>query len=49
MTKDPPATLDVGMTPLAGATSALATALTELRVRMPRLTVTVQTATRERL
>ena len=49
MTKDPPATLVVGMTPLAGATSALVTALTELRVRMPRLTVTVQTASRERL
>jgi DNA-binding transcriptional LysR family regulator len=49
MTKDPPAALVVGVTALAGATSALATALTALRGRMPRLTVTVQTATREQL
>jgi len=49
MTQAPPATLVVGVTPLAGATSALATALATLRVQMPRLTVTVQTATREQL
>jgi DNA-binding transcriptional LysR family regulator len=50
MTKTPPdATLVVGVTPLAGAISALPAALTALRTRMPRLTVTVQTATREQL
>ena len=32
----------VGVTPLAGATSALATALAGLRARMPRLDVTVR-------
>jgi DNA-binding transcriptional LysR family regulator len=49
MTKTPPATLVIGVTPLAGATSALAPALAELRMRMPRLGITVQTATREEL
>jgi DNA-binding transcriptional LysR family regulator len=49
MTKTPPATLLIGVTPLAGATSALAESLAALRIRMPRLTVTVQTATREQL
>ena len=39
----PRPTLVVGVTPLAGATPALATALAELRQRMPRLDVTVQT------
>ena len=47
MTKTPAATLLIGVTPLAGATSALAPALAELRSRMPRLDITVQTATRE--
>jgi len=46
VTSAPAATLIVGVTPLAGATSALATALAELRVRMPRLDVTVRTGSR---
>jgi DNA-binding transcriptional LysR family regulator len=46
MTKTPPATLLIGVTPLAGATSALATALAVLRNRMPRLAVTIQTGNR---
>jgi DNA-binding transcriptional LysR family regulator len=50
MTRTPPnATLAIGVTPLAGATSALAAALATLRARMPRLAVTVQTATRGQL
>jgi DNA-binding transcriptional LysR family regulator len=49
MTKAPPATLVIGVTPLAGATSTLAPALAELRTRMPRLDITVQTATRKQL
>jgi DNA-binding transcriptional LysR family regulator len=49
MTKTPPATLVIGVTPLAGATFALAPALAELRMRMPRLDIAVQTATREEL
>ncbi|MDX6418766.1 MAG: hypothetical protein QOG28_3386 [Trebonia sp.] len=46
MTKTPPATLLIGVTPLAGSTSALATALAVLRNRMPRLAVTIQTGNR---
>jgi DNA-binding transcriptional LysR family regulator len=46
MTKTPSATLLIGVTPLAGATSALAMALTELRSQMPRLAVTIQAGTR---
>ena len=48
MTSTPAATLIVGVTPLAGATPApaLATALAELRQRMPRLDVSVRTGTR---
>jgi DNA-binding transcriptional LysR family regulator len=38
----PAATLVVGVTPLAGATSALGAALAELRQRMPRLDVSVR-------
>jgi DNA-binding transcriptional LysR family regulator len=49
MTKTPPATLVIGVTPLAGATSTLALALAELRTRMPRLDIAVQTATRKQL
>ena len=49
MTKTPPATLRIGVTPLAGAISALAESLAALRIQMPRLEVTVQTATREQL
>jgi DNA-binding transcriptional LysR family regulator len=50
MTKTPPdATLVVGVTPLAGATSDLATALAVLRTQMPRLDVTVETGTRQQL
>lgn len=44
MTTSPAATLTVGVTPLAGATPALGAALASLRVRMPRLEVTVRTA-----
>lgn len=46
MTSAPAATLIVGVTPLAGASPVLAAALAELRERMPRLDVTVRTATR---
>lgn len=49
MTKTPAATLTVGVTPLAGATSTLAAALAELRNRMPRLEITVQTAARQQI
>jgi DNA-binding transcriptional LysR family regulator len=49
MTKTPSATLTVGVTPLAGATSTLAAALAELRNRMPRLEITVQTAARQQI
>lgn len=50
MTKTPPnATLLVGATPLAGATSTLPAALAALRVRMPRVKVTVETGTRPHL
>jgi DNA-binding transcriptional LysR family regulator len=49
MTKTPPATLVIGVTPLAGATSALPTALAELRSRMPRLEITVQTTNRQEI
>jgi DNA-binding transcriptional LysR family regulator len=49
MTKTPPARLVIGVTPLAGATSTLAAALAELRNRMPRLAVTVQSAPRDQL
>lgn len=46
MTKTPPGTLVIGATPLAGAASALATALAELRRQIPRLEITVQITTR---
>jgi DNA-binding transcriptional LysR family regulator len=46
MTSAPPGTLVIGATPLAGATSALATALAELRQQVPRLEITVQITTR---
>src|ERR1700761_19614 len=49
MTKTPPATLIIGVTPLAGATSALPTALAELRNRMPRLEITIETGTRQQI
>jgi DNA-binding transcriptional LysR family regulator len=49
MTQAPAAALVIGVTPLAGATSTLATALAELRHRMPRLDITVQTGTRHQL
>ena len=42
LTLAPPATLIVGITPLAGGTPTLATALAELRQRMPRLDTTVR-------
>jgi DNA-binding transcriptional LysR family regulator len=47
MTKTPAAALLIGVTPLAGATCALAAALAELRNRMPRLAITVQTGNRQ--
>jgi DNA-binding transcriptional LysR family regulator len=46
MTSTPAATLVIGVTPLAGLTSGLATALAALRQRMPRIGVTVRTTTR---
>ncbi|MGH3247541.1 MAG: LysR family transcriptional regulator [Trebonia sp.] len=49
MTKTPAATLIIGVSPLAGVTSTLATALAELRQQMPRLDITIQTAAREQL
>lgn len=49
MTKTPAATLTVGVTPLAGVTSTLAVALAELRNRMPRLEITVQTGPRRQI
>ncbi|HEY0935785.1 MAG TPA: LysR family transcriptional regulator [Trebonia sp.] len=49
MTTAPAAVLVVGVSPLAGGTAALGAALAELRHRMPRLDVTVQTADRERI
>ncbi len=49
MTRAPAATLVIGVTPLAGATSTLATALAELRQQIPRLDITVRTRTRQQL
>jgi len=50
MTRTPPnAALVVGVTPLAGAASALPAALAALRARMPRLEITVETAPRQEL
>ena len=46
MTMSPAAALVVGVTPLVGAAPALATALAELRERMPRLAISVLTGTR---
>jgi DNA-binding transcriptional LysR family regulator len=46
MTKTPAATLLIGVTPLAGATSALPPALAVLRDRMPRLAITIQPGNR---
>lgn len=43
----PPAAVAVGVTPLAGAAPLLGTALAELRARMPRLDITVETGTRQ--
>jgi DNA-binding transcriptional LysR family regulator len=45
----PAATLTIAVTPLAGAASALGPALADLRNRMPRLAVTVETGTRKRI
>jgi DNA-binding transcriptional LysR family regulator len=45
MTAAPAATLTIGVTPLAGTATALATALARLRQRMPRLDISIQTAT----
>ena len=49
MTTAPAATLLIGVTPLAAMTPALSTALAALRQQMPRLDVSVQTATRPRI
>jgi len=46
LTQAPAATLTVGLTPLATATSTIAAALATLRNQMPRLEVTVQVAAR---
>ena len=46
MTQAPTATLAVGITPLAAAPSMLASTLTALRQRMPRLEATVRVASR---
>jgi DNA-binding transcriptional LysR family regulator len=46
MTQAPAATLAVGVTPLAAAPSVLASTLTALRQRLPRLEVTVRVASR---
>lgn len=46
LTSAPAAAIIVGVTPLAGASPALGTALAALRERMPRLEVTVRTGTR---
>src|ERR1700733_12325966 len=46
MTTTPAATLLIGVTPLAGATSALPAALAALRDQMPRLAITIQTGNR---
>jgi DNA-binding transcriptional LysR family regulator len=46
MTQAPAATLAVGITPLAAAPSMLASTLTALRQRMPRLEVSVRVASR---
>jgi DNA-binding transcriptional LysR family regulator len=49
MTEAPAATLVIGVTPLAGAASALATALAELRRQLPRLGITVETGNRSHI
>lgn len=49
MTKTPPATLIIGITPLAGATPAFGTALAQLRHQIPRLDIVVQTGPRQQL
>jgi DNA-binding transcriptional LysR family regulator len=49
MTALPAATLTIGVTPLAGTATALATALARLRQQMPRLDITIQTRTRWQL
>jgi DNA-binding transcriptional LysR family regulator len=49
MTRTPAAALVIGVTPVAGAAPALAAAMTVLRQRMPRVDVTVETATRQRV
>ena len=49
MTKTPPGTLVIGATPLAGPTSALATALAGLRQQMPRVRITIETRNRHQV
>jgi DNA-binding transcriptional LysR family regulator len=49
MTNTPSATLLIGVTPLAGATSALAEGLATLRVRMPRLEIAVEARNRQQI
>ena len=46
LTLAPPATLTIGITPLAGGTPVLGTALAALRRRMPRVDVTVRLGSR---
>jgi len=49
LTSTPPATLTVGVTPLAGAIPAFPAAIAALRNRMPRLDITVKSGTRQRI
>jgi DNA-binding transcriptional LysR family regulator len=45
----PPAALLIGVTPLSGSAPAFAAALARLRQQLPRLDITVQTASRSRI
>jgi DNA-binding transcriptional LysR family regulator len=49
LTTTPAATLIIGVTPLAGAARSLTQALSDLRHRMPRLQITINTAPRQTL
>jgi DNA-binding transcriptional LysR family regulator len=49
LTSAPVGTLTIGVTPLAGTTPAFVAALAELRQRMPRLNLTVQSGTRQQI
>jgi DNA-binding transcriptional LysR family regulator len=49
LTKTPSANLNIGVTPLAGASPTLGTALGDLRHHLPRLDITVHTVPRQEL